>query len=179
MNRPDGIRKRLSFVFCDIAGYGRLVEREGDLVGLEVIRTFVEKAGRLAAEHHCLLIKFVGDGFLAAFENLADPLPFVRAVEALRSEDAALAGRQLAFTFSLHVGDAIYVETSYGNEVLGADVNVAARLERLAKPGQMVVSHAALEQLPEAQRGLAGPVETATVKSAGAVAYSRIELAGP
>src|ERR1700676_1687430 len=122
------LQKPLALVLCDIVGSSRLMAQEGDLGASAVFREFFEHASRLGREHHCLMIKFIGDSFLAALENIDDVMPFVISVENLSSQNSTFVGRSLGFKFSLHYGDVLYMETSYGNDVLGEDVNVAARL---------------------------------------------------
>lgn len=173
------LRKSLALVFCDIAGSIRLIAQEGDLVASTVFRDFLAHAGCLGQECHCLMIKFLGDGFLAAFENIGSVMPFVISVQRLLSEDPAFAGRQLAFRFSVHYGDVLYIETSYGTEVLGDAVSVAARLNELAQPDQIVVSRAALERMPRHQQARAGPSEAREFKRVGEVEFRRIDLRAP
>jgi adenylate cyclase len=178
MQAPAPLRKRLALVICDIAGSSRLMAQEGDLVASAVFRGFIEHAGRLGREHRCLMIKFIGDGFLAAFENIGDVMPFVISIENLLSQNSAFVGRSLGFKFSLHYGDVLYIETSYGNEVLGEDVNVAARLNDLAQPNEMVVSQAALERMPTDYRARAGTRESHQFKRVGDVEFRRLNLLG-
>ena len=119
-----------------------------------------------------------GDGFLATFENAGAALAFAASVQSQLSEDAVFRKTGLKFRFSLHVGDALYVETSYGAEVLGDEVNLAARLNDLAEPGQIAISQAAIDQLPEDRRALAGPSEQAEIRRLGKVTFSRVSLVG-
>ena len=148
MEVPAPLRKPLALVFCDIAGSTRLIVREGDLVASAVFHEFYEHVGRLSREHHCLMIKFVGDAFLAAFENPDDVMPFIISVKNLLSQNSMFVGRLAGFYFSLHYGDVLYVETSYGSEVFGEAVRVAAYLSELKVPHEIVVSQAALGLLP-------------------------------
>src|SRR6266436_6438992 len=70
----SNFRQPLAVVFCDIAGTSRLMAHEGDLVTSTVLHDFFEYSGRLSKEHACTFIKFIGDGFLAAFANVGDCL---------------------------------------------------------------------------------------------------------
>jgi adenylate cyclase len=178
MTAAAPLRKPSALVFCDIAGASRLIAKEGDLVASAVFREFLEHAGRLGREHHCLLIKFLGDGFLAAFKDVDDVMPFVVAVERLLSENSTFVGRLAGFKFSLHYGNALYIETSYGDEILGEDVNVAARLNDLAQPHEIVVSQVALERMPSEYRARAGASESRQFK-VGDVEFRRVSLLGP
>jgi class 3 adenylate cyclase len=172
------LRKPVALVVCDIAGITRLMAREGDFGVSAVCREFFEHSGRLGREHHCLMIKFMGDSFLAAFENVSDVMPFVISIESLSSQNPAFVRRSLGFKFSLHYGDVLYIETSYGSDVLGEDVNVAARLNDLAQPNEMVVSQAALERMPAAYRARAGASESRQFTGVGDVEFRRVSLLG-
>jgi class 3 adenylate cyclase len=172
----------------------RLMAEKGDLVASAVFREFFEHAGRFAKEHTCLMIKFIGDGFLAVFENIDNVMPFVLSIESLSSQNLPnviltrwQAARQVYFTFagqiegfrfSLHYGSVHYIETSYGSDVLGIDVNVAAYLNDLAQPHEIVISRAALEQMPSDYQALAGASESRLFNRVGAVEFRRINLLG-
>jgi adenylate cyclase len=171
-------QKTVALVFCDIAGSTRLIAKEGDLVASTVFREFFEHAERLGREHHCLMIKFISDGFLAVFENIHDVMPFVISVENLLSQNSTISGRLAGFYFSLHYGDVLHIETSYGSDVLGDAVNVAAHLNELAQPHEIVISHAALERMPSDYRARAGASESRSFKGVGAVEFRRVNLLG-
>jgi class 3 adenylate cyclase len=179
MEAPAPLRKALALVICDIAGSTRFIAQEGDLVASAVFREFFEQADRLGREHHFLMIKFMGDSFLAAFENIDDVVPFVIAVESLLSQNSTFAGRLAGFYFSLHYGDVLYIETSYGSDVLGEAVNVAAHLNELANPHEIVISQAALERMPSDYRARAGASESRSFKGVGDVEFRRVKLLEP
>ncbi len=179
MDKPDPLRKTLAIVFCDIVAFSRVHATEGDLVAATILRAFYEHTGRLAKERNCLTIKFIGDGFLATFESLDEAIPFVTSVEGLLSKNEPLAEHHLAFKFSLNHGNVLYIETSYGADVLGEEVNVAAHLTELAQPHQLVISQAALDRLPRDQQARAGPSETHSLKRGGPVEFRRIDLTAP
>jgi len=179
MEAPAPLRKALALVFCDIAGTTRLEAQEGDLVVATVLREFFQQAGRLGAEYHCLMIKFLGDSFLGAFENVDNVMPFVFSIQKLLSQNPMFIGRSLGFKFSLHYGNVLYIETSYGKDVLGQDVNIGAHLNDLAVPHEIVVSQVALERIPSDYRARAGASETRLFKGVGDVEFHRIPLLGP
>ena len=176
MEAPAPLRKALALVFCDIAGTTRLTAQEGDLVVATMLREFFEQAGRIGAEHRCLIIKFLGDSFLAAFENVKNVMPFVFSIQSLLSQNPMFMGRSLGFKFSLHYGHVLYIETSYGSDVLGEEVTVAARLNELAQPNEIVASQAALERMPTDYRARAGASESREFKRVGNVKFRRVDL---
>ena len=176
MEAPAPLRKALALVFCDIAGTTRLEAQEGDLIVATVLREFFEQAGRLGTEHHCLIIKFLGDGFLAAFENVENVMPFVFSIQSLLSQNSMSIGRSMGFKFSLHYGNVVLIETSYGKNLVGEAVNVAAHLNDLAQPNEIVISQAALERMPTDQRARAGASESREFKRVGDVIFRRVNL---
>ena len=178
MEAQAPLRKPLALVVCDIFGISRLVAQEGDLVVSAVFREFYERASRLGKEHQCLMMKFMGDSFFAALENVDNVMPFVISMENLLSQNSGFVGRSLRFKFSLQYGDVLYIETSYGNEVLGEDVNVVARLNELGQPNEMVVSQAALERIPSDYQARAGASESRQFKGVGDVEFRRASLLG-
>ena len=180
MQAPAPLSKALALVFCDLAGTSRLTAKEGELVASAVFREFYEHAGRLSGQHHSLMIKFIYDAFLAVFEDIDDVMPFVLSIEHLLSENPMFVGRVAGFHLSLHYGEVVFIETSYGREVLGEDVNVVAELNAAARaqPQEIVVSQAALERMPSDYRKRAGPSEFYELKRLGQnVEFHRIALA--
>jgi class 3 adenylate cyclase len=155
MDKPDPARRTLAIVFCDIVAFTRLIAEAGELLAANILGVFYEHAGRLAKEYHCVTLKFIGDGFLATFESLDNVVPFVIAIEGLFGQDETLGRQHLACKFSLHHGDVMYMETSYGADVLGEPVNIAAHLNELAQPHQLIISQAALARLPRDLQGRA------------------------
>ena len=178
MEAPAPLRKSLALVCCDIVGSTRLIARVGDLVASAVFREFIEHADRLGRQHHSVMIKFLGDGFLAAFENMGDVMPFLISIESLSllPQNSTLIGRLEGFRFSLHYGSVLYIETSYGSDVLGEDVNVAAHLSDIAQPNEVVISQAALERMPADYQALAGAIEVRPFKRVGDVKFRRVKL---
>ena len=175
MEAPAPLRRSLALVFCDIVGSTRLIARVGDLVASAVFREFIEHADRLGRQHHSLMIKFLGDAFLAAFENMDDVMPFVISIESLLSLNSPLE-RLEGFYFSLHYGKVLYIHTSYGNDVLGEDVNLVAYLSEIAHPNELVISQAALTRMPADYQFRAGASEVHRFKRVGDVEFRRVKL---
>ena len=75
-------------------------------------------------------------------------------------------------------GNVLYIETSYGKDVVGEEVYVAARLNELAKPNEIVVSQVALERMPSDYKARAGASESREFKRAGKVKFRRVNLLG-
>jgi adenylate cyclase len=142
---PDTPNKRrlAAIVVVDVVGYSRLMEREeeGTLEWLHDVRTRIVEPK--IAEYGGRLVKSTGDGFL---------MEFVSAVEALRCamsiQDEIPRGRQAdradgLLRIGINLGDVIADE----HDIYGDGVNVAARLEALAKPGGICISRSVRDQV--------------------------------
>ena len=104
-----------------------------------------------------------------------DVMPFVISIEGLLTPSSPLE-RLEGFHFSLHYGNVLYIDTSYGNDVLGADVIVAAHLSEIAHPNELVISQAALERMPADYQFRAGASEVCPLKRVGDVEFRRVKL---
>jgi class 3 adenylate cyclase len=85
-------------------------------------------------------IKNTGDGFITAFTSATSAVHFAVGLQvAIHAWNRRWArGRSLLFRVGVNVGDVIFEP----HDVFGHSVNVAARLEGLAEPGGVLVSHA-------------------------------------
>ena len=134
-----GVTRRLAaIVAADVAGYSRLMgfDESGTHARLRHIRTAILDPCVVA---HCgRVFKTTGDGFLIEFASAVDAVRFaIELQQAVAAADPeAPADRRLALRMGVNLGDVI-VE---GDDVFGEGVNLAARLEAFAGPGQVCVS---------------------------------------
>jgi formylglycine-generating enzyme required for sulfatase activity len=96
-------------------------------------------------EHHGRLVKSTGDGFLAMFDS---PVEAVRCAiviqQSMVGRNAALSRDQwIQYRIGVNLGDVI-VEPE---DIYGDGVNIAARLEGIADPGDVFISGGVYEQV--------------------------------
>ena len=96
-------------------------------------------------EHHGKLINYAGDGFLAMFDS---PVEAVRCAivihQSMVGRNTSLPREQwILYRIGVHLGDVI-VEP---DGVFGDGVNIAARLEGIATPGDLFISGGVYEQI--------------------------------
>lgn len=141
----DALSHRLAAVwFADIAGYTGLASRnESD--ALRLVRLFQQAARDTADRFGGRIVKFTGDGALAEFTSTESA---VRAADALAREFRLLAEAARlpspALHFGMHVGE---VASAPDGDLYGDGLNVAARLESLSAPGQILASEDVWRQL--------------------------------
>src|SRR5262249_51138974 len=153
--------------FCDIRGFTTLSEEldAGEVVAiLNQVLTIVTE---VVMKHRGTLDKFLGDGAMALF---GAPLAYgdeaARAVSAalelqarMRSynEGAHASGRRpIELGIGLHAGEAVVGNVGSKQRLsytaIGQCVNVAARLQGLASPGEIIASRAVVAPLGEHAR---------------------------
>lgn len=138
-------RKLTTIISMDVVGYSRLMERDeiGTLERLREVRS--DHVDPAIERHGGRTVKLMGDGALAEFTSVVEALQC--AVELQRGladrNDSVSEKHKIQLRIGLHLGDVI-VE---GDDIYGDGVNVAARLESLAQPGDVVISRQAHDHI--------------------------------
>jgi class 3 adenylate cyclase len=140
--------KTVTVLFCDVSGSTALGERLDPESFRQVMRRYFDAARRVIEHHGGTVEKFIGDAVMAVFGipvlHEDDALRAVRAAAGLR-EGIAELNRELEADFGATVSVRTGVNT--GQVVTGTDerlatgdaVNLAARLERAAAPGEIIM----------------------------------------
>jgi class 3 adenylate cyclase len=149
VEQPRQARKVVTALFCDVTGSTAL----GEQLDPEVLRAALDRyfeAMRGVIEHHGGTVeKFIGDAVMAVFGiprvHEDDALRAVRAAVEIRERLPAIAeeaGVTLQFRTGVNTGSVLMGEgESYAT---GDAVNVAARLEQAAVPGEVLIGEATL-----------------------------------
>ncbi|HET8853990.1 MAG TPA: adenylate/guanylate cyclase domain-containing protein, partial [Ktedonobacteraceae bacterium] len=141
-------RKLVTVLFADVVGSTAL----GESLDPEDVRALMGRyyahAQRVIAEHGGLLEKFIGDAVMAVFglprvlgNDAERALATALALREAIATDALLGGR-LLLRMGVSTGEVLASSDQASGDflVLGDPVNVAARLEQTASPGEIVVS---------------------------------------
>jgi class 3 adenylate cyclase len=149
----DKIRRTLALLLGDVARTTFLTEVAGDLLVTGALKQLFRRLSALESVHHGRVVKTFGDGFLAIFEDVVAAIGFAAALQtSLDTHPIPVAEHRLMLRLSLHYGEVLTVTTSYGDDILGSAVNVVARINRCAQPGEVVLTDAAREALPSEQQ---------------------------
>lgn len=139
-------RKIAAILAADVVGYSRLTGADEDrtLARLRALRS--DLIDPTISVHHGRIVKRTGDGTLVEFRSVVDAVRC--AIEVQNSMVERNVGlppeRRIEFRIGIHLGD--IVEESDG-DLMGDGVNVAARLEGIAKPGAICLSEDAYRQV--------------------------------
>jgi adenylate cyclase len=117
--------------FLDLVGYTRLTEERGDAAAAELAETLGVLVDRSAREHGGVPVKWLGDGVMVHYPDLA------RAVLSALRLVAQLPEAGLP---PAHVGVAAGPVVVQGGDYFGRTVNLAARIATRAGAGQVLVS---------------------------------------
>jgi adenylate cyclase len=140
------IRKIAAILVADVVGYSRLAGADEDrtLSRLRGVRSdLIDPA---IAAHHGRIVNRTGDGSLVEFRSVVDAVRCAIEVQhAMLERNAGVApDKRIEFRIGIHLGDV--VEESDG-DLMGDGVNIAARLESIAKPGAICLSEQAYWQV--------------------------------
>src|SRR5271165_671538 len=139
-------RKLTAILVSDVVGYRRLAGADEDriLARLRTLRS--DLIDPTIAVHHGRIVKRTGDGSIIEFRSVVDAVRCaIELQNAMIERNAGVPeDRRIEFRVGIHVGDV--VEESDG-DLMGDGVNIAARLEGIAKPGAICLSEDAYRQV--------------------------------
>jgi adenylate cyclase len=176
----EGAERELTLLFVDVRGFTRMSEglKARDVVSL--LNDVFQLVSDAILERGGTLDKFIGDSVMAYF---GAPIPSAdhavqavgAAVDIMRTNGArnrALAPGEHAAELGIGIHTGVVVVGNIGSDrrtdftAIGDAVNVAARLEKLAKPGEILVTEAVQRRVRgahklrfEGERQLSGRVE--------------------
>jgi adenylate cyclase len=139
-------RKLAAILAADVVGFSRLTgsDEEGTLARLRAL--WSDLIAPTIAVHHGRVVKRTGDGSIIEFRSVVDAVRCgIEVQNGMIKRNAGLPpDRRIEFRVGIHLGDV--VEESDG-DLMGDGVNIAARLEGIAKPGAICLSEDAYRQV--------------------------------
>src|SRR5262245_45050084 len=142
---PPSEMREVCVLFLDIRGFTAMTRKRPPDQTVALLNDFFAEMIEIVDQHHGIINKFLGDGFLALFgAPLADPKAASNALAAARAMLAAVDAwnvkrpqTPLRVGIGIHIGEAVTgtVGSPQRKEytVIGDTVNLAARLEQLTK----------------------------------------------
>ncbi|MGA9512888.1 MAG: adenylate/guanylate cyclase domain-containing protein, partial [Pseudolabrys sp.] len=140
------VERRLAAILAaDVAGYSRLMGtgEEATLAALKACRR--ELIDPKIAEYRGRIVKTTGDGALVEFPSAVDAVRCAIEIQrAMAARNATIPeDRRVEFRIGINVGDIIIDE----GDIYGDGVNIAARVESLASPGEICLADNAYQQI--------------------------------
>jgi class 3 adenylate cyclase len=132
-----------AIMFTDIHGFSSMMEKD-EAKTLAMLGFHNELIGRLVAEHSGTVIKTIGDAVLADFRTTVDAVKCsVKVQEEFRAYNADKPADPVRLRIGVHLGDIHFFE----NNAIGEGINIASRLQSLAKPGRICISKEVYDQV--------------------------------
>src|SRR5262245_141420 len=141
---PKVSRRLAAILAADIAGYSTLM-------GADEARTVHDLKEHQAVvlpmvgQYRGRVIDTAGDGILAEFASVVNAVECAVAIQKIVSDRNFTVdpARQMHFRIGINVGDVIHDDV----RLYGDGVNIAARLEAIAEPGEICISGTAYDQV--------------------------------
>ena len=142
----DQIQRRMTAILAaDAVGYSRLmgVDEAATHAALKAHRQ--ELIDPKIAKHQGRIVKLTGDGLLAEFPSIVSAVACAEEIQrGMRERNLNVpAERRIEFRIGINLGDVIID----GDDIFGDGVNVAARLEGIAQPGEIMLSATVREHI--------------------------------
>jgi adenylate cyclase len=131
-------RRLAAILAADVAGYSRLMGADEEGTHERLKAHFRQLIDPKIKEHRGHIVKNTGDGLLAEFASVIDAVRCAAEMQRgmIDREPELPDKRRIRFRIGINLGDVIAED----GDIFGDGVNVAARLEALAKPGGICVS---------------------------------------
>jgi class 3 adenylate cyclase/tetratricopeptide (TPR) repeat protein len=181
-------RKTVTVLFCDVTGSTELGERLDPEPLRALLAHYFERMKAIVESHGGTVEKFIGDAVMAVFG-----VPVVHEDDALRALRAAVEMRaafpELGIEGRIGVSTGEVVTGTEERLATGDTVNVAARLEQAAQPGEILIgdetlrlTHDAAEVEPVeplSLKGKSSPIAAYRLQSVGGAEGVSRRLEGP
>ncbi|MDQ3681532.1 MAG: adenylate/guanylate cyclase domain-containing protein [Bacteroidota bacterium] len=138
------MRRLSAIMFTDIVGYSALTQRN-EALALELLDEHRNIVRPFFTKHDGREIKTAGDSFFTEFNSAVQAtICAIEIQEALHLRNKEVPqDRHVLIRIGLHIGDVVYTD----QDVYGDGVNIAARMEPLAKPGGICISEDVARQV--------------------------------
>ena len=139
-------RKLAAILVSDVVGYSRLTGADEDRILARLRSLRSDLIDPTISVHHGRIVKRTGDGSVIEFRSVVDAVRCALEVQhAMVERNVGVApDKRIEFRIGIHLGDV--VEEADG-DLMGDGVNIAARLEGIAKPGAICLSEDAYRQV--------------------------------
>lgn len=134
-------RTSQAVMFADVSGSSRLYKEQGNTQAKQQIDSTLDSTRAVIDRHNGVVIKTLGDEIMARFERAEDACR--AAVELQRSSHA---GGKLSLRIGIAFGETLMDRSG---DVFGQVVNDAADVSHIARASQIVITEAAMQELPE------------------------------
>ncbi len=138
-------RRLISILVLDIVGYSSLVEMNETKTFEALMERRTKVIEPLLEDYGGRLIKFMGDGALIEFSSAVNAIRYAHVLQSTFKKANAVVpeAQKILLRIGISLGEVLVED----GDIYGENVNVAARIEPLAGPGEVLVSDAVFQQV--------------------------------
>ncbi len=144
----------VAVLIADVCGSTPLYESSGNLIALDLIAECLDNISRVVEAEGGVVLRSKGDDVLCTFPDSDS------AVCAASTMVDGQAGSPLEIHVGINYGPIVHDRGG----IFGDVVNIAGRMQSLAKPGEIITTEAVYEQLSDRMRRQVRLLDTQTVK---------------
>jgi adenylate cyclase len=152
----------VTVLFSDIRGFTSMSEQLNPEIVVQILNEYFADMTPIVFDNHGLLDKFMGDGMMALFgvpypsadaasNAVAAAIAMQRAMAALNEDLKTMGLSEVAVGIGINSGTVTvgYIGSRERTDytAIGDAVNLAARLEKRAEPGQIIISRSTLDAI--------------------------------
>jgi adenylate cyclase len=146
----------MSIVFTDLEGFTQFTSRHGDEAALALLAEHHRSIGPIVRSRGGKVVKRIGDGLMLSFPSAESAV--LAALELVEVEPGPLRLRA-----GVHTGEAVITP----DDLIGHDVNVAARVAAVARGGQVLATVIVRDEVGELPGVSFGRARRRTFKGVG------------
>jgi TolB-like protein/class 3 adenylate cyclase/Flp pilus assembly protein TadD len=141
----EGFKRKLAAILsADVEGYSRLMDQDEEAT-IRTLTTYRSAITDLVQQYRGRVVDTPGDNILAEFTSVVDAVNCAVEIQrelAERNEDLS-EDKRMQFRIGVNIGDVVEEE----GRIYGDGVNIAARVESMAKAGGICISGRAYDQV--------------------------------
>jgi class 3 adenylate cyclase len=132
--------KQLAVLFTDITSSTEIYQKYGDVRAYNAVNAHYNILFECIEQYGGAVVKTIGDAVMATFVHTQDGL--FAALEAMKRFPYMDEAKEINISvkFGLHAGPCIAVNLNDQMDIFGSTVNIASRIQKTAKDGEMVIS---------------------------------------
>ncbi len=138
-----------TIMFTDLVGFTEFIANQGDAVVLDLLAV-QERLVRECLPPRARIVKELGDGLMLSFDDACDAVATGLTLQERFEAEAATSDYPLWVRIGVHSGRPV----PRGDDFVGNDVNIAARIVDLAAPGEVITSEATASQAADRLSGV-------------------------
>lgn len=137
--------KSLTVLFTDLRGSTEMYDKAGDFTAYQMVQEHFDILTQIVRKYSGAVVKTMGDAIMATFSHPTDGLlasiDMIIKIEEL-NDTWKKRGYEIGLKVGLHEGSTLAVNVDDRLDYFGQSVNIAARVQGLAKAGEIIVTDA-------------------------------------